>query len=180
MAILIDASRLERKRKRTANAQTLENRHGYFQGVAEARFVLRKVFRLIEEQAKAAGLDSLEHQALIQIYGSPMMRLRVKEVAERLDIVPAFASNMLKSLEQRGYVTRTRGETDQRVIVVAPTPKGKETLHRVDEQVRVHVDYFTRQLSQEAREAAISVLMFYIGISLHVPTPTRVKIVRGS
>ncbi len=90
MTIIIDAGRLERKRKNAIKSRTVHDRHRYFEGVAQARFVLRKVFRLIEEQAKLAGLDSLEHQALIQIYGSPQMKLRVKEVAEKLEGLPGI------------------------------------------------------------------------------------------
>ncbi len=166
MTIVVDAVRLERKRKEAVRLRSVDNRHRYFEGVASARYVLRKVFRLVEEQAKLAGIDPLEHQALIQVYGSPDMRLRVKDVAEKLDIVAALASNVLKSLEQRGYVIRVRSETDQRAMLVSVTARGIRLLHRIDEQVHDHVDYFTRQLSQETREAAISILMFYIGVSL--------------
>jgi DNA-binding MarR family transcriptional regulator len=173
MTIVIDASRLEKKRKETIKSRTVLDRHRYFEGVAQARFVLRKVFRLIEEQAKLAGLDPLEHQALIQIYGSPTTRLRVKEVAERLDIAPAFASNVLKALVKKGYVIRIHSDKDQRVTLVAVTSRGKQTLHHIDEQVQTHVDYFTHQLNQDEREAAISIMMFYIGISLHAPRATR-------
>ncbi len=109
MTIIISSSRLEKKRREAVRCRTIVDRHRYFQGVAQARFVLRKVFRLIEEQAKLAGLDPLEHQALIQIYGSPLKRLRVKEVAERLDIVPAFASGLVKSLEGKGFGWRIFG-----------------------------------------------------------------------
>lgn len=173
MTIVISSSRLEKKRKETVRSRTIVDRHPYFQGVAEARFVLRKVFRLVEEQAKLAGLDPLEHQGLLQIYGSPNKQLRVKEVAERLDIVPAFASGVIKSLERQGYVTRTRSETDQRVIFAAVTAKGMNLLHCIDEQVQIHVDYFARQLDQNTREAVISIVMFYVGISLTVPSATR-------
>jgi DNA-binding MarR family transcriptional regulator len=166
MTIVVDAGRLERKRREAVKLRSVVDRHRYFEGVALARYVLRKVFRLVEEQAKLAGIDPLEHQALIQIYGSSDMRLRVKDVAERLDIAAALASNVLKSLEQRGYVARMRSATDQRAMLVSVTARGTRLLHRIDEQVHDHVDYFTRQLSQEAREAAISIMMFYIGVSL--------------
>ncbi len=172
MTIVIDTGQLE-KRKDAIRARTVQDRHLYFQSVAQTRYVLRKVFRLIEERAKVAGLDPLEHQALIQIYGSPEMRLRVKEVAERLDIAPAFASSILKSLEERQLLVRLASDRDQRVTYVVVTQQGKELLHRIDEQVRVHVDFFTQQLPQEAREAAISIMMFYIGISLTTRQATK-------
>lgn len=166
MTIVIDASRLEKKRREAIRTRTVRDRHQYFQSVAQTRYVLRKVFRLIEERAKAAGLDPLEHQALIQIYGSKQMKLRVKEVAERLDIAPAFASSILKSLEERKLLVRHASDRDQRVTYAVVTPRGRDLLHRIDEQVHRHVDFFTQQLPQEAREAAISIMMFYIGVSL--------------
>ncbi len=173
MTVVVDAGKLEKKRKEAVRLRALIDRRPYFAGVAEARYVLRKVFRIIEERAKLAGIDPLLHQALIQIYGSPSMQLRVKDVAERLDIVPALASSVVKSLERMGCVTRLRSKRDQRETLVAATAKGRKLLHNIDEQVQAHVDYFTRQLSQEAREAALSIMMFYIGVSLGAASATR-------
>jgi DNA-binding MarR family transcriptional regulator len=163
MTLLTRLRRLEQRRRATVKSRSAHGRHTYFQGVAEARFVLRKVFRLIEAQAKRAGIDPLGHQALIQIYGSVEGSLRVKEVAECLDIAPAFASSLVNTLIEKGYVTRRRDVKDQRVARVAATKEGISLLSRIDEEVRVHVDYFTRQLSQAQREDAISIFMFYLG-----------------
>ncbi len=80
---VIDAARLERGRERAAKARATTDRCPYFHGVAQARYLLRKVFRLVEEEAKRAGIDPLAHQALIQIYGSETGALRVKEVARK-------------------------------------------------------------------------------------------------
>ena len=68
---------------------------------------------------------------------------------------------------------RLASDRDQRVTDVVVTQQGKELLHRIDEQVHVHVDFFTQQLPQEAREAAISIMMFYIGISLTTRQATK-------
>ena len=164
--LLVDAARLERRREKAAKARGTADRHPYFRGVAEARYLLRKVFRLIEDEAKRAGIDPLAHQALIQIYGSKNGTLRIKEVAERLDITPAFASSLLKALVAKGYVGRTRDGKDARVAWAKLTAKGRALLHRIDEQVQIHVDYFTNGLDPEQTEAAFSVLMFYAGVSL--------------
>ncbi|MGZ0246582.1 MAG: MarR family transcriptional regulator, partial [Alphaproteobacteria bacterium] len=98
--------------------------HDYFVEVAEARYVLRRVFRITEEQARDAGLDPLAHQALIQIYGSAARRLRVNELAERLDIAPAFASSLLKSLAGDGLIDPRRGGGGHRVAWGAGTGAG--------------------------------------------------------
>ena len=162
---VLDAARLERRRKKAARARITSDRRPYFRGVAEARYLLRKVFRLIEDEAKRAGIDPLAHQALIQIYGSENGALRVKEVAERLDITPAFSSSLVKHLVAKSYVTRTRDRNDARVAWAKVTAKGRALLHRIDEQVQMHVDYFTRRLDPNQTEAAMSVLMFYAGVS---------------
>ena len=165
----VDAARLERRREQTVKSRSLADRHPYFQGVAEARYVLRKVFRMVEEEARRAGVEPLAHQALIQIYGSPGYRLRVKEVADRLDITPAFASSLVKALVEQGYVQRERDKTDNRVIWVKVTKAGRQLLHSIDEQVQIHVDYFTANLDPKQTEAALSVLMFYVGVSIKAP-----------
>ena len=161
--LLIDAARLERRREKAMKSRLSADRRPYFHAVAQARYVLRKVFRLIEEEAKRTGIDPLAHQALIQIYGSETGRLRVKEVAERLDITPAFASNLVKALIEEGYAAQERDKADARVAWVKVTRKAQALLFRIDEQVQIHVDYFTRALPPEETEAALSILMFYAG-----------------
>jgi DNA-binding MarR family transcriptional regulator len=166
MVVLVDAARLERRREKAAKARGAQDRRHFFRDVAEARYLLRKVFRLIEEEAKQAGIDPLAHQALIQIYGSEEGALRVKELAERLDIAPAFASSLVKQLVAQGHIARARDKTDARVSWARITAKGKAMLHRIDEQVQTHVDYFNAGRSPSQTEAALSILMFYAGASL--------------
>jgi DNA-binding MarR family transcriptional regulator len=168
---VVDAARLERRRARAVKSRAAEDRHPYFHGVAEARHLLRKVFRLVEEQARRAGLDPLAHQALIQIYGSSAEVLKVREVAERLDITPAFASTLIQELAARRLVLRSRDRKDRRVMWIKVTNKGRALLYQIDEQVQAEVDRFTRRFSESRTEAAISILMFYAGVSLKRATP---------
>jgi len=166
---VVDARRLERGREKAVKSRATADRRAYFQGVAQARYVLRKVFRLVEEEAKRAGIDPLAHQALIQIYGSPTGALKVKDVAERLDITPAFASSLVKALVAKGLIVTKRDKHDSRVNWVLVTKEGRALLHRIDEQVQIHVDYFSRGLPPEETEAALSILLFYAGVS-HKPS----------
>ena len=138
-------------------------KHAYFQGIAEARFVVRKCFRIVDEQARKAGLDPLEHQALIQVYGDADQSLPVSRLAERLDVSTAFASKLAKGLERAGYAARTQGDADQRVTNVEMTARGRALLHEIDEQVQFHVGYFARQLSPKQRTTALSIFAFYVG-----------------
>jgi len=144
----------------TPNSQT--DAHAYFASVAQMRYILRKVFRMIDEKAKAAGLDPLSHQALLQIYGSPDQGLRISELAERLDIVPAFASNLVKDLATASLVTRKSDPSDRRVSIVQITASGRKLCQQVDSDIRPQLDEFTKTLSQDEQDIALSTLMFYI------------------
>lgn len=139
-------------------------RHDYFAEVAEARYILRRVFRITEEQARDAGFEPLAHQALIQIYGSPDRRLRVNQLAERLDITPAFASSLLKSLDADGMIARHRDDADHRVTWVSVTDAAIEKLVAIDAAVGFHVDYFAAQIPARDRKRALATLKFYVGL----------------
>jgi DNA-binding MarR family transcriptional regulator len=136
----------------------------YFHGIAEARYVVRKIFRVVDEQAKVAGLEPLEHQALIQILGATEP-LRVIDLSERLDIAPAFASRLAKQLEDRDLVVRSASADDRRSKYLSPTPHTRELLAEIDENVHLHVDYFQRQLTDHERVAALGIFAFYLGAS---------------
>lgn len=140
-----------------------EGRHAYFQGIAQARFVMRKVVRIVDEQARTFALDPLEHQALLQIYGSPEQSLPVSRLAERLDVSTAFASKLVKGLTAKGYTVRRQGEDDQRITNVGMTAAGRALLHKIDQAVQFHVGYFARQLTPKQRSTALSIFAFYVG-----------------
>jgi hypothetical protein len=93
--LVVDAARLERRREKAVKARGRSDRRPYFHGVAAARYVLRKVFRgrgrgqACRPDPLASGPDRVRQRGLA---------LRVKEVAERLDITPAFSSSLVKML----------------------------------------------------------------------------------
>jgi DNA-binding MarR family transcriptional regulator len=140
----------------------------YFRGVADARFVIRKVFRIVDERAKSRDLDPLEHQALIQIYGARGPELRVGDVADRLDISPAFASKLVKSLSQKGLVVSSPSLHDQRVTHLKTSSKGEKLLIEIDAEVRDHVNFFARQLTHGQKAAALSIFAFYVGTNIEI------------
>lgn len=137
--------------------------HEYIMAVAQARYILRKLFRLVEDTAKELGIEPLAHQALLQVYGSAGQALRVGELGERLDITTAFTSNLVKGLVGNGYLVRELLASDARATVLRLTDAGRELCNRIDADVRPHVDYFARQLSADERRIALSTVMFYIG-----------------
>lgn len=141
-----------------------EDFHAYFHGIAEARYVIRKVLRIADEQAKRASLEPLEHQALIQIFGSSEPQ-RVSDLAERLDIAPAFASRIVKSLESRGLAVRSPSPHDRRSTFVTATDRARDMLAEIDQNVTRHVSHFQADLHDAERAVALGIFAFYIGAS---------------
>ena len=138
----------------------------FFRGVAEARYVVRRVTRIVDEQARGQGLDPLEHQLLIQLFGAGGRPLRVNQLAERLDVPAAVASRLVKSLEERGFVERQKSGSDRRVTDVYLLEPGKDVCVAIWERVRVRMEYFQQLLDEEAKKLALSVFGFYVGAAL--------------
>ena len=137
----------------------------YMHSVAQARYVVRKVIRIVHEQAKKAGLDPLEHEALLQIYGNGGDELlSVNGLADLLDVAPALASRVIKALAAKGLVRREQSGKDKRVTLVAATDVGIALLRTVDRDVHVHIDYFRKQLEDGDRLALMAIFAFWAGL----------------
>lgn len=155
---------LNQEKALKAESRDLASIQRYFEGVAHARYVIRRVTRIVDDQAKRESLEPLEHQTLIQVCGAKDRSIQINELAERLDIVAAFASRLVRDLESKGLVKRGRSDEDRRVTLVEITQKGAQALARIDERVKLHVDVFKDQLSDDARAAAFRIFAFYVGM----------------
>jgi DNA-binding MarR family transcriptional regulator len=140
--------------------------HEFFRGVAQARYVLRKVMRIVDEQAKSEGLDPLEHQLLLQLYGSDQLMLGVNRLATRLDVPAAVVSRMLKRLESRALVERRQSDADRRGTNVFITDAGQSACITIWHGVKLHVDYFQKQLTEDEKRLALGVFGFYVGVAM--------------
>lgn len=140
---------------------------GYFCSVADARFIMRKVIRIVDDAATKRGLDPLVHQALIQIYGSREDVL-VRSVAERLDISPTFASKLVKTLVSKKLASATESPTDSRASHLRTTVAGSRLLAEIDADVRVQVNVFARSLTPEQKSAALAIFASHVGAHIAI------------
>lgn len=140
--------------------------HGYFTHIADTRYLVRKVFRLIDEQARMAGLDPLEHQALIQLFGAEARFLQMKDLASRLDVGPDVASKTVRALEDKGYARRARSKVDRRGVNVRPTAAAERLLESIDLHVRAEVALLQRRLPRALQLATLQMFAFYLGLSI--------------
>ena len=89
--------------------------------------------------------------------------LLVNQVAERLDIAPAFASKLVRGLRERGLLVQDQAANDKRATEVRLTEAARELLREIDRLVWIHVTYFNSQLTPEEKETALSIFAFYVG-----------------
>jgi DNA-binding MarR family transcriptional regulator len=150
------------------HAKTQPFRRGskkYFHAVSDARYVIRKVLRIVDERARLHGLEPLEHQALLQVFGA-RKELRVGEIAERLDVSGTFTSKLIKSLLRKGLVATNKLSDDQRMIYLSVTDKGRQLMLKIDAEVERYVSVFTNGLRAPEKNAVVVILASYVGKSV--------------
>lgn len=98
----------------------------YLDTLKNFRVVIRAAQRhsaWIEKQCGVSGAQLWVMQELHEHSGQ-----RVGDIARKLAIHQTTASNLLDSLEKRGYVVKTRDKEDQRVVKLALSDQGAELL----------------------------------------------------
>ncbi|OGB23763.1 MAG: MarR family transcriptional regulator [Burkholderiales bacterium RIFCSPLOWO2_02_FULL_57_36] len=106
----------------------------YLDTLKNFRVVIRAAQRhsaWVEKQCGVSGAQLWVMQELHDHSG-----LRVGDIAKKLAIHQTTASNLLDSLEKRGYVVKTRDREDQRVVKLALSDQGAELLLRAPAPAR--------------------------------------------
>src|SRR3954467_6777298 len=88
--------------------------------VYSANLAFSRVYKPVLEEL---GLTYPQYIALIALWEEDGQT--VKTLADRLFLEPSTVTPMLKRLEAMGYVTRTRGVEDERIVRVTLTPAGR-------------------------------------------------------
>jgi DNA-binding MarR family transcriptional regulator len=99
-----------------------------YEALAEFRYQIRRFQHFSENVARSADLEPQQHQLLLAIKGSADGRLTVGAIAERLQIQPHSAVELVARASTRGLVVRIRGELDRRQVFVGLTEAGTVAL----------------------------------------------------
>ena len=101
---------------------------------APAHLALRKflkLFRYLRQYARQIDEHGIKPwQLSVLLFLKEAGPATVGQVQEYLYQSPSTASNVVAQLEKAGYVTRTRSEADNRVVIVELTPAGREQAER--------------------------------------------------
>jgi DNA-binding MarR family transcriptional regulator len=104
-----------------------------YRALAELRYQLRCFLRFSEDAARNAGLEPRQHQLLLAVKGLPAdSRPTIGVLAERLQIKPHTAVELVNRLAKGGYVERRQGASeDRRKVVVKLNVKGQAVLREL-------------------------------------------------
>lgn len=85
---------------------------------------INRFLRQYARQMDASGIHPRAFSVLR--YLTETESATVGQVQDYLYCSPSVASSVISKLEEGGYVTRTRSQTDNRVVIVEPTAVGRE------------------------------------------------------
>jgi DNA-binding MarR family transcriptional regulator len=103
-----------------------------YQSLADLRYQIRKFLHFSEQAARNSGVEPHQHQLMLAIKGLPKgARPRIGELAERLQIAPHSAVELVDRLAAGGYIERHPGDKDRREVLLALTPKGEKVLRQL-------------------------------------------------
>jgi DNA-binding MarR family transcriptional regulator len=134
--------------------------------VADGRYLFRRAFRIIDAEARRAGLDPLAFQALVQLIGAPTRTRTVGELATRLDVPAGLVSRLLGDLEGLGYIGRLPSPEDGRVKLVRATATAEDLVVAVYARVRTKFQDLRDDLDDDRRREALQVWADNFGVSL--------------
>jgi DNA-binding MarR family transcriptional regulator len=93
------------------------------------------VTSLVEEALAPMGLTFARFEILRLLGFTRLGRLPMGKVGERLQVHPASVTSAVKRLERDGLVERTMDEADNRIVLAAITPQGREVLAPATERI---------------------------------------------
>lgn len=90
----------------------------------------------------------------------------IGELARHLNLKPATVAQTVNSLEQRGLVTRHRGETDKRLVLLRITTKGTRLQNTASGQFKRHMAAIFSSMEKDKRTDLISGLEQFVQVGL--------------
>jgi DNA-binding MarR family transcriptional regulator len=107
-------------------------RPGDYWTLAELRYQIRRFLHTREVAAREAGLEPQQYLLLLQAKGLQGRRpVTIGTLAERLQVKPHSAVELVDRLVGRGMVVRRGDPRDRRTVLVALRPAGEAVLKRL-------------------------------------------------
>jgi len=142
-----------------------------YRQLAAFRYEMRKFLAFSEQAARNAGIEPQQHQLLLAVRGLPSgVRPTIGSVAERLCVQHHTAVGLVDKLEAQGLLSRQRGTTDKREVLLRLTPAGDAVLERLSAPHRQQL-----LVVGPALVNALSAIVADAGSSSLLPAPTETR-----
>jgi DNA-binding MarR family transcriptional regulator len=106
-----------------------------YRALAELRYRIRHFLQEGDTAAREAGLEPQQYLMLLAIRGLPRgSEATIRTIADRMALKHHSAVGVIDRLESRGFVHRSRSESDRRQVRVSLLPRGAKLLERVARQ----------------------------------------------
>jgi DNA-binding MarR family transcriptional regulator len=103
-----------------------------YQSLAELRYQIRRFLHFSEQAARKADVEPHQHQFLLALKGLPAnMRPTIGVLADRLQIRPHSAVELVNRLSDAGLVRRRHDSDDGREVLLKLTSRGEAVLHEL-------------------------------------------------
>lgn len=118
---------------------------------------------------KQHGLSPTQYNALRILRGAGADGLACKEIGKRMINHDPDITRLLDRLQSRGFLQRSRGQQDRRVIRARITPAGLDLLRRLDRDVQD----FQRQLLGHMGERVLRLLIQLLEVAQLEASPRK-------
>jgi DNA-binding MarR family transcriptional regulator len=99
-----------------------------YRTLADIRFELRRFLKFSEHAARAAGLTTRQHQALLAIRAARSGGMVIRELADSMLLQPHTVTELVDRMEQARWVRREQDDEDARQVRVVLTDAGSSVL----------------------------------------------------
>lgn len=108
------------------------------------------LFQMISETVKGEGfiLGYIRHNPSVQ----------PGDLSHMMQASTAYVAKLLRGMEEKGLIIRTRAPEDKRKILLALTEKGREAADKMEGQVKRAMIGFLKELGDEDAAAFIRIL----------------------
>jgi DNA-binding MarR family transcriptional regulator len=105
---------------------------GEYQAIAELRYRIRGFLRDGDAVARRVGLSPQQYLMMLAIRGLPRgFEATIRTLAQRVALKHHSAVELVDRLEENGYVRRSRGQEDRRLVTVSLLQSGERLLEAV-------------------------------------------------
>jgi len=104
-----------------------------FHSLSEFRYQIRRFLRFSEESARHHGIEPQQHQLLLTVkgYRGDIEGPTVGFLADRLQLRPNTAVELVNRMAAAGLVVRRPSSEDRRRSIIQATPRGERILAKL-------------------------------------------------